>query len=240
MFRTTITRTDGTSSTGTATEAHALSLLRRAERWEHCAVEATRRGGAIIERRMWEGGIMRTRKIDLEPLTPLGSITPTMRGALDAIAARDAYLVTDAVDIFRSRNGRICAGLESIPPTASKRLVDRSLVVLGTPYPSTSNGYLPETRTPVRLSLSARLALHAKDHRTRTGEPLGYVKPMDVGLNAIGLNKGGRRGGTIYDGTSAASCTCRGWAGTFERRMFALDQARIHRQEATAALVRTL
>ncbi|GAA5070475.1 hypothetical protein [Streptomyces similanensis] len=242
MFRETITSADGSTATGTATEAHARALLRTAVRRGY-RVEATRTGGVIIERDVWDGSrIPKKRTVALEPVTPLGNITPTIRGDLDVIAARDAYLVTGAEGTFMGRNGRIAAGLHGIPPAAAKRLIGRGLVVLGEPYEATSNGYMPETRTPVRVSLAARLALHAQAHRTRTSEPLGYVRPADVGMGGItaGLNKGGRRGGLIYDGSSAASCTCREWTGTFEQRMFALDAARRHRQAATANFARTL
>jgi len=242
MFTETVTDSRGRTSTGTASETHALTLLRTAVRRGY-RIEATHTGGVIIERDVWDGSVIpKKRTITLEPAVPLGKITAGVREDLAAIDGREAHLVTGAQGPFRRRNGRISAGLDSIAPAAAARLVDRGLVVLGDPYASTSNGYMPETRTPVRVSLAARLALFAAEHRTRTSEPLGYVKPADVGMGGVtvGLNKGGRRGGTVYDGSSAASCTCRRWTGTFERRMFALDAARKHRQEAAAAFVRAL
>ncbi|MET8696856.1 hypothetical protein ABZV65_30450 [Streptomyces bauhiniae] len=244
MFQQTVTQDDRPTSTSTVTEARALAVLRRMAKRRNCRIEVTRTGGAIIEWEAWNGStVPRKRKAVLEPVTPLGNLTPTVLEALADISTPDGYLVTDAQGPFRPRCDRIVAGLfGGAGPALAAKLIGRGLVTLGAPYEATSNGYMPETRTPVAVSLAARLALFAREHRTRTSEPAGYVKPADVGMAGItaGLNKPGRRAGRIYDGSSAASCTCRNWTGTWERRMFALDAARKHRQDAAAEFIRSL
>ncbi len=186
MFMRTITHADGERATGTATEADALRLLRTAVR-RGFRVEVTRSGGAIIERDIYDGRstLPRTHSVTLEPVTPVGKLTATVRECLSDIARREAFRIDAAEPEFRHQVGRISAGLRGVGPAAATRLVDRGLVVLGKPYASMSNGYLPETLTPVRVSLTARLAMHAQDHRTHTLAPAGYVRPADVGLHAV-------------------------------------------------------
>ncbi|MFG3287306.1 hypothetical protein ACGF3G_00590 [Streptomyces sp. NPDC048179] len=244
MFTETVTATDGTTETGTATEAHALATLRRAVGRRGVTIEATRTGGVIIEREIWDGGVIpKRRTIVFEPAVPVGNITARMREDLDAIDGRaGAYLVTKAEPEFRVNVGRIAAGLWGVAPGGTKRLIDRGLVGVGAEYSATSNGFLPETRAAVRVSLAARLAMFAAGHRTRTSSPAGYVRPADIGMEgAVGLNKPGKRAGMVYDRRSPSSCTCRGWTyhgvdGPEDARR----RARQHRQEVTAAFVRTL
>lgn len=229
MFAETVTSKDRTTSTGTATEQRALALLRRMVKRPGCRIEVTRTGGVRIERDVWDGDVTpKLRTITLEPSKPLGNLTKTVLEALGNIDAREAYLITGAQAAFSRRNGSISAGIfGGSGPALAARLINCGLVTLGRPYEATSNGYMPETRTPVQVSLAARLALFAREHRTRTSKP-------------IGIGRGGKRGSALYDGTSAASCTCRDWTGTFDGRMFALDAARQHRQDAAAEFLRTL
>lgn len=238
MFTETITTADGTTETGSCTEAHALTTLRRAVKKGY-RVEATRTGGAIIERDVWTGDTLPKKlTVVIEPVKPVGTITPTMRDDLEAIGRYEAYRVDAAERPFRDRVDRIHASFRSVPPAAARRLVERGLVTLGEPYQDTSNGYLAETRTPVRVSLAARLATHARTHRTRTTEPNGYVKPADIGMtNTNGLNKPGRRAGRVYDGSSRAGCSCGTWSTWAEDRGRALRAAREHRQKATAEFI---
>ncbi|MFD0393393.1 hypothetical protein ACFQ3Z_16300 [Streptomyces nogalater] len=153
MFTETITGKHGNTETGTATEPHAITLLRRAVKRRGCTVEATRTGGVIIEWDIWDGGITPKRcTITLEPTAPVGNITKTVRADLAAIDARSgSYLVMEAEPEFRINVGRIRAGLHGVPPAATKRLIDRGLVGVGAPYSATSNGFLVETRVPVRV-----------------------------------------------------------------------------------------
>ncbi|MHB9861934.1 hypothetical protein [Streptomyces sp. YIM S03343] len=243
MFTETITSKDGETSTGTASEAHALSLLRRAERRRHCTVEATRSGGVIVVRKVWDGSrTPKTRTIVLEPVMPVGLFTPAVRRALAAVDARSgAYLVTAAERCTRGRVGRISAGFEGVAPAAAARLVERGLVVLGEPYTAVSHETGVETRVPVRLSLAARLALLADKHRTRATAPAGYVRPADIGMTGTaGLCKPGRRSGMVYDRISRGGCSCHGWTGTYEGAEEARRAGRAHRQAVTGAFVRSL
>ncbi|MGV9509383.1 hypothetical protein ACWDQZ_27660 [Streptomyces tendae] len=165
MFRETVTSKDRTTSTGTATEQRALAMLRRMVKRPGCRFEVTRTGGFRIERDVWDGDVTpKLRTITLEPSKPLGNLTKTVREALADIDAREAYLITDAQGTFARRNDCIAAGLlGGAGPALAARLITSGLVTLGKPYKATSNGYMPETRTPVRLSLAARLALFALD-----------------------------------------------------------------------------
>lgn len=232
-FSETVTSADGTVSTGTCSEAHAWSLLQRAVRHGY-SVEATRTGGAVIVREIPSGSLTwtprRKHTVTLEPSAAAGKITDQMRRDLDAIAARrsGAWLAA----------GRINAGFYTVPKAAAARLVQRGLV--------TVDG------TAVSLSLAARLAMLAQDHRTTTSEPPGYRRPIDMAFRDalrtggpvqwdgnVGLNKGGGRGGKAYYRDSTASCTCR-WSYPPEDRDDARRRAHLHRQEITAAMVRTL
>lgn len=242
MFREVITSTDGSTTEGTCSEAHALSLLRRAVRRGY-RVEATRAGGAVITRDVWTGDALpKKHVVTIEPLVSIGTITATTLSDLNAVAAdRGAYRVDQAETLFRSRVGRINAGLMSVPPSSVRRLVDGGLLVLGEPERSTSNGYLPETRVPVRPSLVARLALLAAAHRTSTLEPRGYHRPdLSQPYASIGRNVGGGKAGLAYDGTSAAYCSCRSWSTRVDGRDAARRRAHEHRQRVTAAMVAEL
>lgn len=239
MFNETITSADNETTTGTATEAHALSLLRRPAVRRGCRMEATRTGGVIITRQVWTGDVLpKQRTIALEPVKPVARLTTTTREDLDAVlAASGAYLVEQAEREFRARVGRIGAGITGIAPAAAARLVDRGLLVLGEPYADTSNGYLPERRRPVKVSLAARLAMLAQAHRTETTQPAGWVKPSDMGYEFIGRD---RHGGRTYVSTSAARCSCHGWSQLCEDRDDARRKARGHREQVTAELVESL
>ncbi|WUT01787.1 hypothetical protein OHA46_34080 (plasmid) [Streptomyces sp. NBC_00708] len=242
MFTETVTDTRGETATGAVSEEQVLALLKRAAGRDSCTVEASRTGRVIVQREVWDVGIApKLRTIVCDPVARIGAISPMMREDLDAIIARDAYLVTKAQGTFRVNTGRISAGLRGIPAVASQRLIDRGLVVLGGAYEATSNGYMPETRRPVRISLAARLVMLASDHQTRASAPAGYVRPADTGMTGTaGLNKPGRRAGMVYDRISRAGCSCGGWSGVFDGADEARRAARAHRQEAAAAMVRAL
>lgn len=242
MFTETITDANGETATGTVSEEHALALLKRLAGRDGCTIEAARTGGVIVQRKVRGGGpVPAARTIALNPVSRVAIITPTARRDLDAIIARGAYLVSNAQGTFRVNNGRISAGVHGIPPAATQRLIDRGLIVLGSPYEATSNGYLPESRTPVRVSLTARLVMLASDHQTRASAPAGYVRPADTGrTHTAGLNKPGRRAGMVHDGTSRANCSCGGWSGWFDGADSARRAARVHRQEVATAMILSL
>ena len=106
------------------------------------------------------------------------------------------------------------------------------------------------------MSLAARLAMLAQDHQTTTSEPNGYIAPLDLAFKnelrggpavtittyngGVGMNKPGKRAGMVYDRSSLAVCSCRGWSYPAEDRDRARRKAHEHRQEVTAAMLRTL
>ncbi|MFJ2225635.1 hypothetical protein ACIOFY_37035 [Streptomyces anulatus] len=239
MFTKIIIHADGGTATETGSEADALRLLRTAVRRGY-RVEATRTGGAIVERDIHNGRsiVPTTHTVKVEPVTPVDTLTATVREYLDDIAAREAFRIDAAEPEFRHGVGRISAGLGGAAPAAAARLVARGLVVLGEPYKATSNGYLAETRTPVRVSLAARLAMHAQDHRTHTIAPAGYMRPADTGMVTAGRQTPG--GGLVYSRASTAGCACRTWSATGDGRDHARRLALRHRQQQTSEFIRTL
>lgn len=163
MFTSTITAANGTKTTGAATEAELSTLLARAERKGY-EVRATRTGGVVITRDVWNGGKTPAKRVmAYEPTTPVGELSQRMTGDLSVIGRANAHLVTEAQGSFARNIGRINAILTSVSPAASAKYVERGWVVLGKPERATSNGFLSETRRPVRLSLAVRLALTARD-----------------------------------------------------------------------------
>jgi hypothetical protein len=240
MFRQSVTAADGTTTGGTCGEARARSLLATALRRGY-TVEATRPGGVIITRPVHAGRtIPGSRTVTLTPAVPLGALTQTVHADLAAIAARTArrpaYLITGAVPAHaRGRAGRICAGLYAVPPAATRKLVERGLVTLGAPPPA-EPGSPPEERVAVTVSLAAWLAIHAAGHRTETQQPRGWVRPAQIGLTGGGVE---RKGNRVYDRSSVAHCACR-WSYPAEDRDDARRRTAAHRQQTTAAMLRTL
>lgn len=231
MFRETVTSADGSTTEGTCSEADAMRTLGRAVRLGY-RVEATQNGGAVIVRLIHAGTDHwqppRKHTVTLEPIAAAGKITATNRLDLGIIdqhrASRSLAARLDPA------TGRINAGLNSIPPAATARLMERGLVTV--------------ERDAVSVSLAARLAMLAQDHHTETREPRGYIRPSDMPGRAwdghVGLNKGGGRGGKIYDRSSSVRCSCRGLSLPTEDRDDARRKAHEHRQEVTAAFVRDL
>ncbi|MEV8396686.1 hypothetical protein [Streptomyces niveus] len=216
MFSQNNTGADGTSVDGRASERAAASLLTRVQARRGARVEPTRDGGAFIA---WtvlrfgerDGDVVETEcTITLKPLVPLGRLTQTIRADLDIIDAAPGRTRLDA------SAHRITTGFHSIPPAATARLVERGWVVV-------------EAGGSVRLSLAARLALHADAHRTTTSEPIGYYRP-DQAVSA-GANRGGRRNGLLHNGTSRASCACGELSKYDDSRYGARIRARKHREE---------
>ncbi|WP_128378529.1 hypothetical protein [Streptomyces cavernae] len=237
MFHEIVTHADGSTGHGTATEAYALSLLRKAVRRD-CRMEATRTGGIVITRDLWRGRVVPDHHIvALEPAKPVNRLTPAVRRDLEAVlAAPDAYVVNQAEQPFRARVGRLWARFVSLAPGTVARLVEGGLLVLGEPYAATSNGFLSEQRRPVRVSLAARLAMGAQAHRTRTTEPNGYVHAADIGLPpGSGRNVGQKV--LVYDASSAVGCSCRSWSKMAEHRDVARLYVREHREQMTRELV---
>ena len=223
MFRETITSADDSTEEGTCGEADALRLLGRAVRLGY-RVEATRQGGAVVVREIpactdrWQ--LPRRHTVTVEPVVQAGRVTGVNRLDLELIGGRGGSWL---------QGDRIRAGyLNSIPPGAAGRLIARGLVTVADDGVAT-------------VSLVARLAMLAQDHHTETREPRGYVRPLDIGNTvSAGLNKPGGRAGKVYDRSSVASCSCRGWSYPAEDREDARRRAHEHRQEVTAALVRDL
>ncbi|WP_433635624.1 hypothetical protein [Nocardia sp. CA-120079] len=225
-----VTRIDGGAVTWTTTnnEADTVSLLRRAVRVRRATVEARRSGGFIMRWTVHHlTGEPSTATITAEPLTP-ARLTKTMRADLEHIAEHPS----------RARwrtDGSLHVGfLGRIPPATARRLADRGLIASDT-----------ANSAAVRLTLAARLALLAEQHRTSTRQPRGwyrpgdYLRPGEWALSA-GLCRGGGKSGLMHDGTSSATCSCGDFYEPANDRRDAAHRAREHRQYAAAALVATL
>jgi len=206
-FREIVTSADGSTEEGTCSEAQASRLLATAVRRGY-TVEATRQGGAVIVRTIpgaadhWTPP--RRHTVTLEPVTQTGKVTDTMRSDLVIIGLWPTGRRLGAR--LNAGTGRIDAGLNSIPRGAAKRLIERGLVTV--------------TDGAVTVSLSARLAMLAQEHRTETREPRGYVRPSVLGFIGNGVE---RKGNKMYDRSSVASCSCKGWSYPAEDR----DDARL-------------
>ncbi|MGA5497746.1 hypothetical protein ACPCSP_25620 [Streptomyces cinereoruber] len=222
MFRETVTHAGGDTE-GTASEAHALMLLRRAARRGY-AIEATAPGGALITWTCHQLGGVEHRSISLVPQMPVGTLT-------DAVT-RDLGLIADLrpVEYVFNDHGRriILAGLTEISAMMTATLRARQLVT--------------EHRGTVRLTLTARLGLLAAAHRTTTTEPDSWSRPADAGMAALtaGLNRPGRRAGMINRTASAATCSCGRLRAFGGDRADARRLARAHRRDAAASFVEAL
>lgn len=153
MFHETVTHASG-ESRGHASEAHGLLLLRRALKRGH-AMEVTPAGGAVIT---WSlighGGRAVVRSITLAPHTPVGTLTDG--------TVRDLGVIDSTGTVrYELRDGRriITAGMYEIPPLTTARYRARNLV--------TADRY-----DRVRLTLTARLGLLARQHQPGTGTAL--------------------------------------------------------------------
>ncbi|WP_199570566.1 hypothetical protein [Streptomyces murinus] len=221
MFRETITHSHGTSE-GTASESHALLLMRRAARRGY-GIEATREGGAVITwtRRQLGTGALVHRSIRLHPEMPVGKLT-------DAVV-RDLRAIDDArsAEYVMNDHGRriIRVGLGEISAMATAAIRARRLV--------TDQG------GRVRLTLTARLGLLAHAHRTVTTEPQGWARPADIGRASVtaGLNRPGRRAGMIRSSASTATCSCGQLHAFGGNRDEARRLAHLHLQDVAAAFV---
>lgn len=220
MFRQTVVHADGTSE-GDINENQAVHLLRRAARRRY-RIEATTNGGAVITwtARFFDGRT-EPRSITFIPQLPVG-------GALTDTTVRDLALIDDSTQAhYKLEDERliISCGLWRIPPAATARLRARGLVT--------------EEGRRVRLTLAARLALLACDHRTRTTEPAGCSRPSVLGLVSAGLNKPGRRAGLLHSSASTALCGC-GYTAHCGDRTEARRKAADHRAAMAAEFVVTL
>lgn len=218
MFRETVTSADGSTEEGTCSDAYALQVLSRAVRLGY-RVEATRQGGAVVVREIPSGEDRwrppRKHTVMLEPAAQVGKVTDTNRLDLRII---DQHAGRSLAARLNPATGRIDSGVNSIPPAAAARLIERGLVVVD--------------GMAVSVSLAARLAMLAQDHHTETQKPRGYYRKAGV----IGP---WRKGGCVYDRSSVAHCTCH-WSYPAEDRDDARRLAHGHRQEATAAMLRAL
>ena len=144
MFTETLVHAGGTT-TGHASEGHALQLLRRAVRRGY-TVTPTAAGGAVITwtaRRPGSGSITEGgRSVTLTPHTPAGQLTESVRAALAVVDRATAAL--PAVEGGRTV---IRAGVQRIGHGMTSRLYGHRLVV--------------EERGRVRLTLVAYLAILA-------------------------------------------------------------------------------
>ncbi|NGO67868.1 hypothetical protein [Streptomyces boncukensis] len=209
MFRESITHPGGTTE-GTASEQHALTTLARALRRGY-AIDLTLDGGAAIgwtAHRFGPGEtvVSAPRSITFAPELPVGR-------ALTDATCDDLLLVQSSDATYDPLNRVFTGGIWRIPQAATARLRARGLVVV-------------DERNRVRPSLTARIGLFARDHRTRTTEPGGWFYPAGGGA---------RR----YSAASVAICSC-GFARHGHDRADARRHITGHRTEVSAEFVRDL
>jgi hypothetical protein len=139
-FFMTVTSTDGSVAEGACSDADVKRSIATAARRGY-QVEVTPGGGANIAREIPGKG---RHSVICKPFRNAGSLTPTVRTDLRLIGLRPTAE-------FQPGTGRIKAGwLNSIPPAASARLRSHGLVAVD--------------GTTVTVSLSARLAMLARDY----------------------------------------------------------------------------
>lgn len=223
MFRETIAHSGGTT-TGEASESHAMLILRRALNRGY-TIDASTDGGATVSwtaRRFGVGTaiIEAPRSIELVPHKPVGD-------ALTDATCYDLLLIDSVRNPAQYHPDRrvIEGGIWRITPAASARLRDRGLVHTG-------------DDNHVRLTLVTRLALIARDHRTRTTEPKGYYRPGPDAPSA-GLNRPGGRAGMLHSSASVAICECE-WSRHCGDRDEARRAATAHRREEFTAYLKLL
>jgi hypothetical protein len=148
MFTETV-ESPGNLSTGAASEAHALILLRRASSRGY-AIEPTREGGAIVRYRKRHLGhpepVVHT--ITLAPHVPAGDLVD---GDVFTLRAIDDAKVARFTDSDRYALPVIAAGTYEVPPAQTESLQGRHLLAV-------------DDDRNVRLTLSARLGLLAHAH----------------------------------------------------------------------------
>lgn len=224
MFEETIVHADGSSTRGNASEQHAKLLLTRAGRRGY-RVEVTRAGGVLVSwtARQLNGDdrvVKRERSVLLAPRGPVTS-------CLTERTLADLDLIVQERSRYRRLEGDIlCGRWRRIPPAATHRLIRRGLVDVD------EDGL-------VWVTLAARLARLAREHRATTTQPVGWFRPADRGVASAGLNKPGRRAGLLYSPESTAHCPC-GWRAFAGDRTEARRLAAGHRAEMTAQFVRDL
>ncbi|MCX5326320.1 hypothetical protein [Streptomyces sp. NBC_00120] len=221
MFTETLVHAGGTS-TGNATAAHVMSVLRRAVNRGY-AIDFTTSGGASVtwtaRRPVGETVEESPRSITFAPCLPVArALTQATCYDLLLVQARDAK--------YDPLRRVMTGGVWLIPQAATARLRARGLVVV-------------DDRNRVEPSLTALIGLFARDHRTRTTEPAGYLHASDSGLATAGLNKPGRRAGMTYSGASTALCAC-GFARRSGDRAEARRHITGHRREVCAEFARLL
>jgi hypothetical protein len=139
-FFMTVTSTDGTVAEGACSDADVKRSLATAARRGY-RVEVTARGGMNIRREIPGKGC---HTVIYEPFRSAGHMTATMLQDLRLIGTRPAARLD-------AETGRIKAGyVNSIPPAASSLLCSRGLVAVD--------------GTTVTVSMSARLAMLARDY----------------------------------------------------------------------------
>lgn len=220
MFRETIAHADD-SSENAASEQHAMLLLRRAVNRGY-AVDVTPAGGASIT---WTYRQLNGEHITEHPRSIRLAPDPPLARPLSETAVQDLELIDEARRAEYDRQAQvIVGGLWKIPPGATARLRTRGLVAI-------------EDDGRARLTLTARIILFARQHRTRTTAPDGWYRP--AGQVSAGLNKPGRRAGLLHSSASVAVCSC-----GFARHCGDRDEARrhvaAHRREVAGEFFRSL
>lgn len=218
----TVTR-DGETATYAASDASALATLRRGQRYK-ATVEVAKDGTVTITRISLHFG-ERDGEVVERPIVV--TLTPAMKQPrLTKTQYEDLGRVASANGRARLEDGRIRASMWAIPPSVSKRLLERGLAVV-----SEANGN-------VVLGIAGLVAVAAYEHPVRTTTPLGWHFPEE------GLTPGRmptwkqhrRHPYQVTDYSSSAVCRC-GLHSAHDRRDGARWVAARHLEEnLTAAL----
>lgn len=211
-YEQTITDPDGDVTTTKITAEQAAQLMLRSvnhPKARHLVVSKT--GVITLRLRPTSVGATVGRKIVLTPLD---------RRTLTTAQGQDLEEIHRYANTAHLRdNGRIQAGLYSIPPAASQLLIDRGLVEV------TDNG-----RCSVSFRAKMEFALHV--HKTRTTQPRGRHSSFD----SDHPHMRGLVAGKINDSTSVALCTC-GWSKHAHDRLSAAREADTHRTRSVLLTV---
>lgn len=218
MFTETVTHAGGTIK-GTASEAHAVMILRRAVMRGH-TIEASADGGATITWTRYDTtGCPLRRSILLAPQTPV-VMTDEIAQNLETIRThRPARLaLVDGCRVIRAGQQEISA---------------MDTVVLRTGRLVTT----ADDRVTVRLTLTAWLAMLTAAHHTTTTEPDTWTRSASSDarqLTTVGVHPG-RHAGMVRIGAAVASCRCGRFTVIGSDVANADARARGHRQDMAAA-----
>lgn len=202
----TVTR-NGETHTGTVTDTEALTLVRRARRLGYKATAAKDQTVTIVRER----GNRAVATVVLRPQSATSRLSETQY--------RDLSIIEHEAKHARIADGAIRTLTCRIPPAATRRLIERGLIVA--------------SGIRVEISLAGRLAMAAHRHKVWT---VGASETVGGDFTRYHTLTGVRMERTGYFVT--AYCACHKLASHQTERASAQRAARAHLEEnLTAALI---